>query len=243
MACWQDIIAIPVKKQDRPAVRHLTVGQTRLCSLSPTGQPGGPARRDPARHALRHRGQGLRTRQPGRPRHPPPEPGHGVADRQGPQDPPRPLDGSTVTLLAAYLKEHRLDQPGHDDHPVFYGQHRAGLSRGGIAWIIRKYQAQTCDPRSPAPTSAPISCVTARPCTSMRQVCRCPTSATFSGSRPVNHRDLRQSLDRGEAQGPRGRLPGHRHQRPARVEPGRRPPRLADQPLIRHPEIMRSAHS
>ena len=36
-----------------------------------------------------------------------------------------PLDGSTVTPLAAYLKEHRLDQPGHDDHPVFYGQHRA----------------------------------------------------------------------------------------------------------------------
>ena len=37
-------------------------------------------------------------------------------------------------------------EPGHDDHPVFYGQHRAGLSRGGIAWIIRKYQAQIHDP-------------------------------------------------------------------------------------------------
>jgi integrase/recombinase XerD len=29
---------------------------------------------------------------------------------------------------------------------VFYGQHRAKLSRGGIAWIIRKYQAQINDP-------------------------------------------------------------------------------------------------
>ena len=57
-----------------------------------------------------------------------------------------PLDGDTITLLAAYLKEHRLDEPGRDDHPVFYGQHRARLSRGGIAWIIRKYQAQTHDP-------------------------------------------------------------------------------------------------
>ena len=29
---------------------------------------------------------------------------------------------------------------------MFYGQHRAKLSRGGIAWIIRKYQAQADDP-------------------------------------------------------------------------------------------------
>jgi integrase/recombinase XerD len=29
---------------------------------------------------------------------------------------------------------------------VFFNQHRARLSRGGIAWIIRKYQAQTDDP-------------------------------------------------------------------------------------------------
>jgi integrase/recombinase XerD len=29
---------------------------------------------------------------------------------------------------------------------VFYGQHRARLSRGGIAWIIRKYQDQIRDP-------------------------------------------------------------------------------------------------
>ena len=57
-----------------------------------------------------------------------------------------PLAGNTIALLAAYLAEHRLDEPGHDDHPVFYGQHRAGLSRGGIAWIIRKYQAQIHDP-------------------------------------------------------------------------------------------------
>ncbi len=105
MACWQDIIAIPVKKQDRPAVRHLTVGQTRLLLAQPDR-----------------------------------------STRQGRRD---------ATLLATLydtgarvseLAKHRLDQPGHDDHPVFYGQHRARLSRGGIAWIIRKYQAQTRDP-------------------------------------------------------------------------------------------------
>ena len=57
-----------------------------------------------------------------------------------------PLDANTAALLAAYLAEHRLDRPGHDDHPVFFNQHRAKLSRGGIAWIIRKYQAQAADP-------------------------------------------------------------------------------------------------
>jgi integrase/recombinase XerD len=29
---------------------------------------------------------------------------------------------------------------------VFFNQHRSKLSRGGIAWIIRKYQAQAADP-------------------------------------------------------------------------------------------------
>jgi hypothetical protein len=29
---------------------------------------------------------------------------------------------------------------------VFSNQHRAKLSRGGIAWILRKYQAQAADP-------------------------------------------------------------------------------------------------
>jgi integrase/recombinase XerD len=38
---------------------------------------------------------------------------------------------------------------------VFYGQHRARLSRGGIAWIIRKYQAQTNDPLLAAASISP----------------------------------------------------------------------------------------
>lgn len=56
-----------------------------------------------------------------------------------------PLMDNTAAILAAYLVEHRLDSPGHDDHPLFFNQHRAKLSRGGIAWIIGKYQARTGD--------------------------------------------------------------------------------------------------
>ena len=147
MACWQDISAIPVKKQDQPDIGHLTVEQARrllaqpdrstrqgrrdatlLATLYDTGarvsELAGLAVRDirlekPAMASLT--GKGRKTRHV-------------------------PLTGNTITLLAACLAEHRLDQPGRDDHPVFYGQHRDGLTRGGIAWIIRKYQDQIGDP-------------------------------------------------------------------------------------------------
>ena len=58
-----------------------------------------------------------------------------------------PLMGNTTAILTAYLTEHRLDTPGHDDHPVFFNQHRSKLSRGGIAWIISKYLARTDNPQ------------------------------------------------------------------------------------------------
>ena len=58
-----------------------------------------------------------------------------------------PLDTNTAALLTAYLAERQLDSPGRDDHPVFFNQHRCKLSRGGIAWIIRKYQARTDNPQ------------------------------------------------------------------------------------------------
>lgn len=57
-----------------------------------------------------------------------------------------PLGDNTAALLNAYLTEHGLDKPGHDDHPLFTNQHRNKLSRGGIAWIIGKYQARAGDP-------------------------------------------------------------------------------------------------
>jgi integrase/recombinase XerD len=134
------------KKQDHPAISHLTVEQTRrllaqpdrstrqgrrdatlLATLYDTGarvqELAALAVRDirlqnPAMASLT--GKGRKTRHV-------------------------PLAVNTITLLAAYLAEHRLDEPGHDDHPVFFNQHRAKLSRGGIAWIIRKYQAQIHD--------------------------------------------------------------------------------------------------
>ena len=147
MACCQDILAIPAAKHDRLAVTHLSVGQTRqlltlpdrstrngrrdatlLASLYDTGarvqELADLTVRDirldgPAMAALT--GKGRKTRHV-------------------------PIDANTTALLTAYLAERQLDSPGQDDHPVFFNQHRSKLSRGGIAWILRKYQAQAADP-------------------------------------------------------------------------------------------------
>jgi site-specific recombinase XerD len=147
MVCCQDILAIPSSKHDQPAVAHLTVEQTRqLLALPDRSTRQG--RRDatllatlydtaarvqetadlkvrdirlegPAIVALT--GKGRKTRHV-------------------------PIDANTGALLAAYLAERRLDTPGRDDHPLFFNQHRVKLSRGGIAWILRKYQTLAADP-------------------------------------------------------------------------------------------------
>jgi integrase/recombinase XerD len=147
MACWQDILAIPAKKQDQPAVTHLTTEQTRRLLAAPDRSTR-QGRRDATLLATLYdtgaRVQELadlavrdvRLQRPA------------IASLTGKGRKTRhvPLDGGTITLLAAYLEEHRLDKPGNDDRPVFYGRHLARLSRGGIAWIISKYQAQLDDP-------------------------------------------------------------------------------------------------
>jgi integrase/recombinase XerD len=147
MACWQDILAIPAKKQARPAVSHLTAGQARRLLAQPDRSTR-QGRRDATLLATLY-DTGARVQELAdlavrdiRLQHP------ALASLTGKGRKTRhvPLAGNTTELLAAYLAEHRLDEPGHDDHPVFYGQHRARLSRGGIAWIIRKYQAQIHDP-------------------------------------------------------------------------------------------------
>jgi len=152
MACWQDILAIPAKKQDRPALRHLTAGQARRLLAQPDRSTR-QGRRDATLLATLY-DTGARVQELAdlavRLQHP----ALAALTGKGRKTRHVPLAGNTTELLAAYLAEHRLDEPGHDDHPVFYGQHRARLSRGGIAWIISKYQAQIHDP---LPAGASIS--------------------------------------------------------------------------------------
>jgi site-specific recombinase XerD len=147
MACCQDILQIPSGKQDQPAIEHLTVEQTRHLLGLPdhTTRQG---RRDATLLATLYdtaaRVQELadlcvrdiRLEAPA------------IVALTGKGRKARhvPIDANTAALLAAYLAERQLDQSGRDRRPVFFNQHHQKLSRGGIAWILHKYQAQATDP-------------------------------------------------------------------------------------------------
>jgi integrase/recombinase XerD len=147
LARCQDILAIPAKKQTQPAVNHLTVEQTRHLLAQPDRSTR-HGRRDATLLATLYdtaaRVQELADLTVRDIRLEPPAlisvTGKGRKTRHV------PLTDNTTALLHAYLAEHRLNRPGHDEHPLFFNQHGSKLSRGGIAWITRKYQTKTGDP-------------------------------------------------------------------------------------------------
>ncbi len=146
MACCQDILQIPASKHDRPAVAHLTVEQTRLLLALPDRSTR-QGRRDATllatlydtaarvQEAADMKVRDIRLD----------EPAMVALTGKGRKTRHVPIDANTAALLTAYLAERRLNDPGRDDHPVFFNQHRVKLSRGGIAWILRKYQTHAAD--------------------------------------------------------------------------------------------------
>jgi site-specific recombinase XerD len=146
MACCQDILAIPAKKQAQPGVNHLSVEQTRRLLAQPDRSTR-RGRRDATLLATLYdtaaRVQELADLTVRDIRLETPT----MAALTGKGDKTRhvPLGDNTAALLNAYLAEYRLNAPGHDDRAVFVNQHGRKLSRGGIVWIIRKYQAMTGD--------------------------------------------------------------------------------------------------
>jgi integrase/recombinase XerD len=147
MASCQDILAIPAKKQAQPGVNHLTAGQTRRLLAQPDRSTR-RGRRDATLLAVLYdtaaRVQELADLTVRDIRLQPPA--LAVLTGKGGKTRHVPLGNNTTALLSAYLAGHGLDQPGHDNHPLFANQHGTKLSRGGIAWIIGKYQARTGDP-------------------------------------------------------------------------------------------------
>jgi site-specific recombinase XerD len=147
MARCQDILTIPVKKQPHAGVHHLSLAQTRWLLAAPdrTTRRG---RRDATLLATLYdtgaRVQELIDLTVGDVRlH---SPALVALTGKGRKTRHVPLTDNTVVLLGGYLTEYRLDTPGRDTHPVFFNQRHTKLSRGGIAWIIRKYQDNTDDP-------------------------------------------------------------------------------------------------
>ena len=147
MAGCQDILAVPAKKKSRPGVNHLTAGQARRLLAAPDRSTR-RGRRDATLLATLYdsaaRVSELADLTVGDIRVQPPP--LAVLTGKGRKIRHVPLGGNTTALLSAYLAEHGLDQPGRAGHPLFANQHGTRLSRGGIAWIIRKYQAQAGDP-------------------------------------------------------------------------------------------------
>ena len=178
MAGCQDILAVPAKKTAQPGVNHLTVEQARRLLAAPDRSTR-RGRRDATLLATLYdsaaRASELAGLTVGDIRVQPPP--LAVLAGKGRKIRHVPPGGNTAALLSAYLAEHGLNRPGHDDHPLFVNQHgnkltrfprtdppptashlwfpsvlvaRAPfppkLSRGGIAWIIGKYQAQAGDP-------------------------------------------------------------------------------------------------
>ena len=147
LARCQDILAIPAKRQTQPAVHHLTVEQTRRLLAAPDRSTR-HGRRDATLLATLYdtaaRVQELADLTVRDIRLQPPAliavTGKGRKTRHV------PLTENTAALLDTYLSEHGLNKTGHHDHPLFFNQHRSKLSRGGIAWITRKYQTMTADP-------------------------------------------------------------------------------------------------
>jgi site-specific recombinase XerD len=147
MASCQDILAVPAKRKAQPSVNHLTIEQTR----SLLAQPDRSTRRgrrdatllatlyDTAARVQEFADLTVRDIRPQ-------PPALAALTGKGRKTRHVPLGHNTAALLNAYLTEHGLDKPGHDDHPLFTNQHRNKLSRGGIAWIIGKYQARAGDP-------------------------------------------------------------------------------------------------
>jgi site-specific recombinase XerD len=147
MAGCQDILAVPAKRKAQPSVNHLTLEQTRRL----LAQPDRSTRRgrrdatllatlyDTAARVQEFADLTVRDIRPQ-------PPALAVLTGKGRKTRHVPLGNNTAALLNAYLTEHGLDKPGHDDHPLFTNQHRNKLSRGGIAWIIGKYQARAGDP-------------------------------------------------------------------------------------------------
>jgi site-specific recombinase XerD len=147
MACCQNILAIPASKHDQPAIAHLSVEQTRRLLALPDRRTR-QGRRDATLLATLYDTAGrvqeiadltvrdVRLQ----------DPAMVALTGKGRKTRHVPIDVNTAALLTAYLTERQLDRPGHDDRPVFFNQHHKKLSRGGIAWILHKYQTQAADP-------------------------------------------------------------------------------------------------
>jgi site-specific recombinase XerD len=136
----QTILQVPFKKSPKACIRHLTPEQIRVLLKQPNLQTKN-GRRDVTLLSILYDSGArvqeicdLRVRDV-RMEHPAlvTLTGKGCKSRHV------PLLGNTVNLLKTYMQQNGLLQNGKQDMPVFYNQHHAALTRGGISHILQKY--------------------------------------------------------------------------------------------------------
>jgi site-specific recombinase XerD len=136
----QRVLAIPFKRQTRPALQYLTAEQVRTVLSQPDHRtPIG--RRDLALLSVLYDAgarvqevidltmRDVRLEEPAQLR----------LTGKGRKTRIVPLMPNTVALLADHLGEHTLNEPGCLDSPVFTNRYRQRFSRGGIRRVIQKY--------------------------------------------------------------------------------------------------------
>lgn len=140
MIRYQRIMSIPIKKSQRPIIKHLTLEQVKNLLAQPDSRTR-KGRRDLVLLSvlydtasrvqeicdMRVRDICLEY------------PSQITITGKGNKTRITPIIGNTVTLLKAYIKENHMDNNSHLDHPLFFNQRKEALTRSGITHILNKY--------------------------------------------------------------------------------------------------------
>ena len=125
----------------------------------------------------------------------------------------------------------RSEGPARTITRCFFNQHRSKLGRGGIAWILHKYQIQAADPALANARLSPHILRHSRAMHLYDSGVPLPYIRDILGHIDLSTTEIYARLHRGQTQSTRSRLPRHHHHQPGRMESRPRAAQLARQPL------------
>ena len=140
MSQWQSVVSIKAKKSTKETIKYLTVeGMTKLLESIDLSTSRG--RRDHTILSVLYytgaRAQELANLTPSSIRTSEPY----LAELFGKGSKKRcvPLDEDIFNLISAYMREHGLDRPENNKHPLFYNTWGGKLTTAGLTYIIDKH--------------------------------------------------------------------------------------------------------
>ena len=140
MSQWQSVVSIKAKKSTKETIKYLTVeGMTKLLESIDLSTSRG--RRDHTILSVLYytgaRAQELADLTPSSIRTSEPY----LAELFGKGSKKRcvPLDEDIFNLISAYMREHGLDRPENNKHPLFYNTWGGKLTTAGLTYIIDKH--------------------------------------------------------------------------------------------------------